>query len=93
MANHQFSGVHERYSRTAPTARLQIYTQCQHGPRHEFDEAVVADQLGKLTSQVAADMGKIKMFEATVARLMKQHNDSHDLGKIHAARTPPHATG
>lgn len=44
----------------------------------KFHETVVQDNLRKEMAQMATDLFQIEMFQAAVARIMKQYHDQHD---------------
>ena len=72
------SGIHETDPGAAAQAGEQIGTQQPQHTWHELYEAPVANQMGKLPTQVYAHMLAVVGFEGAIVALMKVNEEGHD---------------
>jgi hypothetical protein len=81
LAHTQRRGVNE----TDASAFSQKYLLDKDGERYDrlllqFHEAVVGDNLREQVAKVHADLIQIEMLQATVARIVEQYHNGHNLG-------------
>ena len=79
MADCNPGRINERDARHLAFALLQIGAQGHQHPGHQFDKAIVADQVRKLTPELGTDVFKVIVLEISVARLMEMNDDGHNL--------------
>jgi hypothetical protein len=87
LAHTQRRGVNE----TDAGAFSQKYLLDKDGERYDrlllqFHEAVVGDNLREQVAKVNADLIQIEMLQATVARIVEQNHNGHNLGNRESSR-------
>ena len=82
VADRQRGRVDEADARAGAALGVQIDRERHQHAGHELDEAIVADQLGKLGAQVHLDILGVERLEGAVARLLEEDHDGHDLARM-----------
>ena len=87
LAHTQRRGVNE----TDAGAFSQKYLLDKDGERYDrlllqFHEAIVGDDLREQVPKVNADLIQIEMLQATVARIVEQYHNGHNLGNRESSR-------
>lgn len=86
VADGEWRRVNEADPRTRPILGMQIGHQRHDDARQQFDQAWIAEQVGKLGVQIDTDMLGIERFEGAVARYLKQDQHRHDLTRMESCR-------
>ena len=68
-----------------PFPRVQIPAQGHQRPRHQLDEAIVADTHRKIGTQMEHDLVKVVMCEGLVMAPGAGHEDRHHLAECELA--------
>lgn len=64
---------------TRPKPGGKIKTKGQERQRHQFNETIVADQVGELASQMLGNISAVVGLEVTIVGHVKVDDDRHDL--------------
>lgn len=75
VADRKRRRIQNRQAGTAPLEHFEPRRQGRGTPRHQFDQARIAGQMGKFSAQVPAGIVQIKALELAMAQLMKQHGN------------------
>lgn len=67
---------------------MQVDGERHEHPRQQFDEAIVAHELGKLPAQVDLDVLGVERLERPVARLLEEDHEGHNLTGMQAGGAP-----
>jgi hypothetical protein len=77
FANRDAGGIDKGDAVAFPPTTMQVTTQRQQYPGHQFDKSVVTDQTGKFIPQVFADIFSVVGLEIPVMGLMEMDNDRY----------------
>jgi hypothetical protein len=86
MTDGKRSRVDEANARAVTQLRVQIGNQRYQERGHQLDEALIADQRGKLAVQVALHILDVIGLEYAVVRLLEQDHNGHHFAGVHLRR-------